>query len=277
MKIIKKDNIYFLNPEGNDCFLLSNFINKKLVLKPISKEVLAIVSLDNNLDGLSNDVILDNSTYNNFSKKESYKKSDILENDSFEDKSIKKKIFDLLNDKNITSKDKVEGSFEKFLNFKDLKVFKEMLKNKEINVFKLSDKYKKGIYKIDFDKLNILDNNISNNYLDVDILNKFKENNYLIIKNQKDVNIFLDKYKNQIQNNEIIGLKSFDSNYYIISVDLYNDLKDLFLKTNFENEFGIEKVISNLNISEDISKILIEILKEDCLVIEKRKGVFKIV
>lgn len=245
MKIVKKNKTYFLNPEGNEENALSSFINKDLEIKLISKDVFAVVCKESSFS--------ENNVVSKSSK-------------STEDPN-KQKIINLLNDKNITSKDKVEGSFEKFLNFKDLKVFKEMLKNKEIIVFKLSEKYKKGIYQV----------NDSSQESSFDVISFFKQNDYVIIKSQKDINLFGDRYKTQIQSKEIIGLKSFDGFYYIITKELYEDLKSRFISLSLENDFSIDEVSDKLKVNKDISKILLEVLKEDCIIIEKRKGIFKVV
>jgi hypothetical protein len=187
--------------------------------------------------------------------------------------STKNKILNLLNDKNLEVKDKVEGTFENLLNPNELSIFKQMLKNKEIIIFKLSKKYKKGIYKVFEQKnKNFTPVNYSNISFDF-----FENNNYYIIENNNDAIRFSEKYASKIKNNEIIGVKSFDGNYYVIDYEYYSEIKDKFLSVDLPNNFTLIDVMNKTEFSEEIIKIVLEILKDQGVIIEKRKGIYEFI
>lgn len=234
MKIVKKNKVYFLNLENDfEEKIIDNFLN---------------VSLD--------------------SKKE--KDSLVLSIKKDLDKTIKKKIKALLEDKNLTFKDKVEGTFENFLNKKDLSVLKEMISLNEIEVYKMSSKYKKGVYQIVRKK--------ENSYLksSKDGTSVFSEKKYIILKNIEDVKNFSEKYKENIKNKEIIGLKSFDGNYYVVDSKLFLKVKEKIVSLNLKQDFTIDFLEKETNFSKELLKVTLEILKEEGFVIEKRKGIYEV-
>ena len=186
------------------------------------------------------------------------------------------KIYALLNDKNLPINNKVEGAFEKLLTENELKIFKELLDSKKIVSFKLSKKYKKGIYKVN-DSFNKHDsstknssNPITNNEPD---FSEFDKNKWIILPNKFGL-AFSKLYKDQLECKDIIGLKSFDSNYYIIDSGLYQDIKNKILELSIKNDFEIKFIENKLSLHKDLVKIVLEILKEDGMIIEKRKGIY---
>jgi len=196
---------------------------------------------------------------------------------------------------------KIEGKFEKLLNVDDLNIFKEMLASKEIVLFKLSDKYKKKIYKVNEDYEQKKQNSDlkvyapqqvevaipnSNVVLQQDVVGKsesidkvyylFDKQNYIILDNSNIANIFSQKYVQEFKSGEIIGLKSFDNNYYMINSNLYNKIKPKILNYK-QDPFSLEEISSKLQLSPDLIKIILEFLKEECLIVEKRKNLYSFV
>lgn len=200
-----------------------------------------------------------------------------------------------------------------------------MIKDNEIILFKLSQKYKRNIYKVNegledlkepaheevnfkepiskintYDEINFKKNAIdktngnktnsdsnsksNTNNLDFKTADDYKDsfsffdnNQYIIIKNQNLALHFSEKYKEKIKNNEIVGLKSFDGNYYVISFELLSEIKNKILNLKMSSTFNIEELSSKLSLDKDVTKITLEILKEECLVIEKKKNLFQFV
>ncbi len=245
MKIVKKNKTYFININDiNEQQVVDQLLDTKLDIKKISEDVFSIIKTKQ-------------STVNTGHTKPTVTPKPL---------DSKQKIFNLLNDVNLTAKDKVEGAFEKFLKSEDLKVFKELLRSKYIYIFKLSDKYKKGIYKVSDSAQK------ENNTFD-----DFDKNSCVIITNQNDASTFSQKHNDQIKANKIIGLKSFDGNYYVIDFLLFKQTKDKIFSLKLENTFSIKDIQDKLNLSEDVIKITLELIKEDGLVIEKRKEIYQLV
>ncbi len=242
MKIVKKNKTYFINPDSLDEENnLDFFLNKPLNLE--KKESLLILSI----------------LENNVSVKEN--NASVKENNV----SVKQKIIDFFNDENLTFKNRVEGTFEKLLNKDDLIVFKEMIKNKEIEIFKPSTKYKKGIYQISFKKAHTSSSNFGA------VHSFFIKNKYIILNNSEDAKKFSNDFETEIKEGKIIGLKSFDNNYYVINKDLFLDIKTKLINLNLNSSFSIGFLETKLDFSKDAFKIAIELLKEEGLIIEKKK------
>ena len=276
MKIIKKDKTYFINyNKDEDTSVLNEILDSNLDIKRITKDVYSIV-LDRNLDYInkSRDVII-------------LKKEELIKPEFHNVDLIKSKILSFLNDKSISGADLIEGNSEKLLKKEDLPVFLEMLKKKEVTIFHLP-KYKKGIYKANtsipevFVSSKVEDKKpgfVSASKIDVedDTTSSYEANLYVIIKNQGDAVFFSEKYGDRIKSGEIIGQKSFDGNYYVIDSDNYQKIKEKIIALKFKDAFNIEDIKLKLNYPEDEIKVVLEILKEECLVIEKRKGNYLLV
>ena len=268
MKIIKKNNVYFLNPK--------DVMEKNIIDNYIFKD-LKITDLDNNCINISKVDVSDLKINNN--------------NKDFKSE-IKIKIIKLLNDDNFDIKNKIEGNFEKFLKSEDQDIFKDMLNKKEVILFKLSTKYKNSIYKSNVDISLFYNGNITTNTNSIDCkkessVNKsvisndninnfidfYEKNKFVILKNSTVAEKFSKKYYSELKDNRIVGIKGFDNSYYIISKELYFGIKNkiLILQKDFEH-FTILELNEHLKVNADILKIVLEVLKEECLVIEKNKS-----
>lgn len=278
MKIVKKNNTYFINlKDTSESKLIDGFLNNELQINQINKDVLCFV-LFSSLQHPQN-----------------------IDTANVGHQEIKQKIIELLTDKKLPLSQKIEGKFEKLLNVDDLNIFKEMLASKEIVLFKLSDKYKKKIYKVNEDYEQKKQNSDlkvyapqqvevampnSNVVLQQDVVGKsesidkvyylFDKQNYIILDNSNIANIFSQKYVQEFKSGEIIGLKSFDNNYYMINSNLYNKIKPKILNYK-QDPFSLEEISSKLQLSPDLIKIILEFLKEECLIVEKRKNLYSFV
>jgi len=260
MKIVKKAKTYFINYVPEDMDLLDKLKDNHLEFKEITSNVYSLV-------------VNKDTPVSKESIKEAPKQND-----------IKHKIISLLNDKSVSAGNKIEGNFEKLLKKEDISIFQEMLKDKEIIIYHLP-KYKKGIYQV-----NIItpekvfkpnyEKQIKKDFTPArelvqereEIISVFESNGFVIIKNQGDAIMFTEKYSDRIKSGDIVGQKSFDGNYYVIDSDNYQKVKNKLLLLKLKDAFTIDEIRDKLNYPEDEIKVVLEILKEECLVIEKRKG-----
>ncbi len=234
MKIVKKHTTYFINPKDEE--------ERKLIDKYVFSEI--------ELKEITEKVACLIKTEENTETKEI---------------NTKQKITALLNDKSLDFKNKLEGRFEKLLNKKDLAVFKEMVEKKEIVLDKLSNKYKNFFYKV---------NNKSQSKETMDEkFEEFKKKEHVIFSQDSLAQKFSQTFTKQLQSGEIRGTKSFDRCYYVVSSSVFDKLSDQILK-QFEKDFTIKEVAEKLKVSEDLIKCVLEILKEECSIIERRKGVY---
>ena len=72
---------------------------------------------------------------------------------------------------------------------------------------------------------------------------------------------------------QVKGIKGFDGKFYIVTMSRFSELKPRVEKI-LGSEKPLEKIASELSISEDLAKAVLEIMKEDGDIIEKSKDVF---
>jgi hypothetical protein len=270
MKIVKKNQTYFLNFNNDkESQELDNYTNKELEIKIINSQAIAF-SIKTNMRELS----VTGSVGQN---------KQIIKPTISKD-TIKKKIIDILQDKELTFKDKVEGNFENLLKKEDLEIFKEMLKEKEIITFKQSEKYKKAIYIVNdqrtteqpiksenLQKPKIIEENADT------IIKDFLKKKYAIIKSVVTADKFSKEFYSKFKNDEIKGQKSFDGYFYVIDMFLYSTTRKQILSSDLDKNFSIEDLSKKLNKDTELLKITIEFLKEEGAIIEKRKNVYCLV
>lgn len=273
MKIIKKNKTYFLNFNNDkEAEELNNYTNKELEIKIINTNTIAF-SVSEKTPNLERVVPLP---------------KPVISKDL-----IKKKIIDILLDKDLSFKDKVEGNFENLLKKEDLEIFKEMLKEKEIITFRQSDKYKKAIYvvneKLELNKepLNKItekpkepqkpETSKTTDENSDQIIKDFIKKKYVIIKTQQTADKFSKEFYVKFKNNEIKGQKSFDGYFYVIDMNVYNQAIDLLLSSGFTKSFSIEELSEKTGKEIELLRVVIEFLKEEGLIIEKKKNTFYLV
>ena len=249
MKIVKKNNVYFLNLEKNEDQIIDKYIFKSLKAVPVAENVISLVIAEN----------------------ESKEKTDLPdEKEQSKDENLgsKEKILKFLNNKNLSVKEKLQGSFEKLLSKEDLLVFTEMVKNKEIVLCKLSDKYKNSFYTIN--------KAFKKPVINSEVITNFKKYNFVILKNNKDLQEFKQEFEEKVNSGQIKGIKSFDGNTYVVDLELFKELKEKILLQE-KTSFTLDEITLKLNKNKELIKTVLEILKEEALILEKRKDHFFIV
>ncbi len=278
MKIIKKNNTYFLNFNNkNESDYLDEYTGKDLEIKIINEDVVVFLNKDKNTPFLGQTVATT---------------PPLVKHPSPSKDLIKKKIISILQDKDLSFKERVEGNFEDLLKKEDLEIFKEMLKDKEIITFKQSEKYKKAIYvvnekyspvavenkpvlenkSIQETKAKVLGNTTEEN-ADL-IIKEFIKKKYVIIKTQLAADKFSKDFYIKFKNNEIKGMKSFEGSFYVVDVKLYEKTRERILSSNFQKNFSIEELSEKLNYEIELLRIAIEFIKEEGLIIEKKKNIY---
>lgn len=262
MKIVKKNKTYFLNfdndTESKD---LDNYTNKDLEIKVVTDNVVSLVVKEK--------------AVNLGQAKATPKTPVILTKDE-----IKKKIIAILQDKDLSFKERVEGNFEELLKPEDLLVFKEMLKNKEIITYKQSDKYKKAVYVVNEQKPAVIPAPskpaVTEENADT-IIKDFLKKKFALIKSLATADKFSKEFYSKFKNNEIKGQKSFDGYFYVIDVMLYNNTRKQILSSGLDKNFSIEDLSKKLGKDTELLRIAIEFLKDEGVIIEKRKNIYCLV
>ena len=192
---------------------------------------------------------------------------------------LDEKLFDLIEQSDLSMR--VEGTFEKMLEPEMRKRFNELVSQGLIQKFKLNQGYKKAVYKTK----NELEQKPS--LAQIKEVNKFEENiedysieknGYLVIKNELRAKKISEMLREEIQSGKVKGIKSFDSYYYIIQSQLYEELREkLVEKMKQKKEWSLESLVQETNLSKDLIKAVIEFLKDEGEAIEKRKEIYMLI
>ncbi|MEK6973598.1 MAG: hypothetical protein AABW72_06215 [archaeon] len=205
--------------------------------------------------------------------------------------AIDKKIFSLLSDKKQLS-NAVEGRFEKLLNKEELSRFNELLKLGNIIKFKLSDKYKRAIYKISekfvekksehktFSEQNIGHKpsvqQIKPNSLQTagEYFPTLTKDGYTIVEESVAKEISED-CADRIKDKELYGMKMFDGKYCVIESWLFEKHEPKILEFIKKNKCSdLASISSNLNLPESLARVICGLLCEKGDLMEKRRNLY---
>ena len=183
------------------------------------------------------------------------------------------KLFSMLQDEKLS--ERVVGKFENLLNPKELARLKELIKEGKVFEFKLSEKYKKPIYKISLPKKNTGEKTVP----ELPASEYCLENHGILVCTTKakayEVSINM---QDAIKNSEIRGIKSFDGNYYIIENELLQKYKQPIAEIIQANKsISLGEIHKKAGVSKILAKIACEFLKDDGEIIEKRGGHYQYV
>ncbi|MBN2127480.1 MAG: hypothetical protein JW703_03770 [Candidatus Diapherotrites archaeon] len=191
--------------------------------------------------------------------------------------AIELKLIELI--KSLPLSKRVQGVFEKELNEEELKVFQKLLIEKKVFEFKLNDKYRKAVYKLP-EEINEIKEKLSSK--DSDGKEKKKTQtvsvDYKILSGDAEARIFSSEHEKEFKEHELKGLKCFDGSYCVIKNDLLNEVSPKiidYMKSKGNSSLG--DISKDLNIPEPLIRIACEFLKEDGMLLEKRKGLIKFI
>jgi hypothetical protein len=170
----------------------------------------------------------------------------------------------------------VEGKFEEKLNEKQKKALLELVTSKKVFVFKLNDTYKKGIYRISEKKEKASEEFSKEKKVLPDY--SLEEDGFIATTNTERARGLSYEFKEQIEKNELKGIKTFEGIYYLTETKLIDKHSEKILKIIKEKkETDLEEIAMQENISTELAKIIIEFLKDEGEILEKKKGFYKFI
>ncbi|MCD6247403.1 MAG: hypothetical protein J7J87_03165 [Candidatus Diapherotrites archaeon] len=224
-------------------------------------------------------------------------------------KAIDEKIFSLLKRKKLA--ERVEGKFEKFLNGAELKRFRELIKQGRIVPFKLSEKYKKAVYKTpeeikkleekEREKVQTQKQQLAKSYPlqpmqrasiaepasahlkpvvlpRFDQAKQFEKHDYAIIKDEVAAKELSSRLSSEIKRKEVLGIRTFDGEYCVIKKDLYDKYAPVILKYIKDNSpINADRIALDLRIDKPLVKIVCELLREKGEILERRRELYEYV
>ena len=174
------------------------------------------------------------------------------------------KVLKMLEEKPLS--DRVEGKFEENLGERELEALKSLVKEGKVIKFRLNETYKKPVYKIAEEKQ----------------VSRKKESNstfkgFIVLNSEGEARIFSEQYEEELKQHEIIGIKSFDGNYYFVEKPLFKETSDKINDVLNGKTMNLEELGKALSLDTDLIKGTCEFLKEEGMIIEKKKNLFALV
>ncbi len=184
--------------------------------------------------------------------------------------------------------ERVEGKFEKMLGKEALPVFNSLLKEGKIEKFKLNPGYKKAVYQLP--KTGNPSKNASSaaqtpppyppgeNGQDRTGILTLGNEGYMVIQNELAAKKFCLDNAEKIKQKEIMGTRSFDGSFYIISSETYGqNMPAILQKIKKERVSNFGELAKTLKIEPVLAKIVCEFLREEGELIERKKGFYEYV
>ena len=205
--------------------------------------------------------------------------------------AIDNKIFSLLSDKKQLS-NAVEGRFEKLLNKEELSRFNDLLKSGKIVKFKLSDKYKRAIYRASeklAEKKSEQKPSLEQNLGQKPSVQQTKpvslqtageyfptltKDGYTIVDESVAKEISED-CADRIKDKDLFGTKMFDGKYCVIESWLFEKHEPKILEFIKKNKCSdLASIVSNLNLPESLVRVICGLLCEKGDLLEKRRNLY---
>ena len=197
------------------------------------------------------------------------------------------RIFSLLEKKRLS--DRVEGNFESLLSKEELFRLKELLKLGQVELFKLSPQYKKAVYQIpelvepkpvpkfppQQTKQVVVPRNAEELELD-ELVVSLEKRGFAIAKGEFLAKRLSELLSDSIRAGEVVGIRSFDGNFYIATTEFLESGSHKFSKYFSKQKTStLQELSQKTSIPLDGGRVLCELLKEDGALIEKRKDLIQ--
>ncbi len=197
------------------------------------------------------------------------------------ERELEQKILKMLGKKSLS--ERVEGKFEEKLSKEEQAVFKKMLVKGAVVAFKLSDKYKKAVYKVVEEKKKPAQAAGPKKTGDVTKEKPPEEyslegDGIMVIKDAGHAKVVAASMQGKIKEGEVKGIKSFDGPFYVIASGLYEKFRERVLKVfKSSHKIGLAELAKKADASKTLCRIVCEFLKEEGEIIEKRKESYEFI
>jgi len=167
--------------------------------------------------------------------------------------------------------DRVEGKFETFLNKQQKELLQKMVKAGKVELFKLSEKYKKPVYKLKETK----EEKVSKEKGEIKIKEpELAQNGFLIIGNEERAKRLSNEYEELIKEKQLKGLKAFDGKFYLILGDVYEKGLKKIEDSMKEGDITLDELSARSGLNKDLTKVICEFMKEDGDLMERKRELY---
>ncbi len=207
---------------------------------------------------------------------------------------IDEKLFKILEDRKQLSQ-RIEGKFEKTLNAQELKRFEELLKEGVIEKFKLSEKYKKPVYRLNEKKLreyrqkqsaivapspagNPGSNPVSKTVPPIFQPFSLERDGFFVLKSDEEARRISFERQEDFKKGLLRGIKSFDGSFFVIKKTMLENAQNKILAfLEKQPKADLQTISKNTQLHPEAVRAVCEFLKEDGQLFEKTKNQYCLV
>jgi len=99
---------------------------------------------------------------------------------------------------------------------------------------------------------------------------------YLVIKEEAEARKVSDGLSEEILSGKIIGVRGFDSNFYVVGLDVFKEVSSKISGAINEGIADFDSLSKKVG-DRNLLKAVIEVMKDKGMVVEKRNGLFVVV
>lgn len=173
-------------------------------------------------------------------------------------------------------KDRIEGILEKSLSEEEKLTLLELVKKGKVLKYKGGDQYRNHLYVTDeeFTRMNSENQSKATSGASVQ---GFASNGYYKTKSQEEAVELSQKHAEEIRSGEVLGVKSFSGDYYVIRRGVFEDCYPKVLASLSKGEKTAEDVASEIKADADKCEIVLGLLNDQGQVFEKSRGSYRLV
>lgn len=173
---------------------------------------------------------------------------------------------------------------DKSLTQREAEVLASLIKKGFVTVFK-SKKYKKGVYNIADDiftaarKKTAMEKKKSGceERKTEQCKDPLERNGYLIVEKEEEAKEISKKLEERIRNGEIRGVRGFDKKFYVVMSDFLAKMRVEINRVLKEKPSTVEEIASKVGTANEAVRAILEIMREEGEVVEKKKGMYALV
>lgn len=186
---------------------------------------------------------------------------------------VDEKLFKIISDRKMLSQ-RTEGKFEKTLNPQELKRFEELLKEGIVEKFKLSEKYKKPIYRLNEKKFKESKTKqfIVSGNPPFPTAFSLEKDGFFVLKSDEEARRISREREEEFKKGLLRGIKSFDGSFFVMKKAALENAQNKILSfLEKQQKADLQTISKNTQLHPEAVRAVCEFLKEDGQLFEKTK------
>ncbi len=106
---------------------------------------------------------------------------------------------------------------------------------------------------------------------------KIEKEGFAVIENELEAKRVSQLLESEIKAGKVMGVRGFDKKFYVVSSTLHGALSEKISKALSQKNMALPEIISETKANESAATAVLQVMREDGEVIEKKKGMYSLV